>query len=69
MNIIAYWTNMLMIAQAMAFLAHFGFIVKYGQVLIQEPNPLILYAEITGLVAIIAFGVRNLVVMIKRYRT
>ena len=59
-------TNILMLAQAVAFLVHFGLIVKYGRYLIQEPNVAILVAEITLFLVIIGFGVYNLITYKRR---
>ena len=60
-------TNALLGSLAIAFLVHFALIVIYGQQIIQEPNPLILVAEIAGLVGILAFAIWNMVRMIRKF--
>jgi len=53
--------NMVIIGLSIAFLAHFGLIAYYGQVVIGEPQLLILVPEITGLIGLIVFAFLNLV--------
>jgi len=50
---------------ALAFLVHFCLIALLGDILIQEPNRLILIAEIATMVAIAWFGVANFIKVIK----
>jgi len=57
-----YFTNMLLIGQAIAFLVHFSWIVRYGGVTIMEPNPVMLWAEIAALVGILTLGVTNIMI-------
>ena len=61
-----YFTNVLMVALAIAFLVHFTLIAKQGQVLIQEPNVAILGSEIVLMIAITGYGIFNLKKMLKR---
>ncbi len=66
-NKLRWWmTNAIMLGLAVAFLAHFSSIVRYGSVTIQEPNPIILSFEIAGLVAVVVFAFLN---FIKLWRT
>lgn len=58
-------TNILLIALAIAFLVHLALIVKYDGYFIREPNPFILYSEVTGFAVIIGFGVYNIVKRIR----
>ena len=53
--------NSLLMGLAAAFLFHFIRIAIYKQVLIQEPNPLILIVEFLGLIAIIGFAIGDLI--------
>ena len=53
--------NILVISLSIAFLAHFGFIVYYGKVVISEPHSFILALEIIGLIGFIVFASLNLV--------
>lgn len=59
-------TNIVMIALAVAFLAHFALIIIYGGYFIREPNLAILISETTFLVVVIGFGLFNLVKLLKR---
>lgn len=52
-------TNLIMVGEAVAFLALFLSILKYGSVLIQEPNMVILALEIAMMVGFIVFGLLN----------
>ena len=54
-------TNLLLIGISIAFLVHFIMIKIYGSVVISEPNKLILGLEIVGFIAIIGFGIWNIV--------
>ncbi len=54
-------TNAIMLGMAIAFLVHFGFIVMYKTLTIQEPSLIILSLEIAGLVAIVVFAFLNLI--------
>jgi len=56
-----YLTNVIMIAHAIAFLWHLSLIAIWDRVLIQEPNPFILYSEMAGALTIIGFEVYNIV--------
>jgi len=51
----------LAIGLAVAFLVHFSLIICWGQVLIQEPNPVVLWLEVAGLVGILGFSVWDLI--------
>lgn len=59
-------TNVLLIAQAIAFLVHLSLIAYYGSVRIQEPTLIILILEIALFTGIIAFGVANLIKAARR---
>jgi len=59
-------TNLLLIGCASAFLVHFGMIAVYGRLYIKETSPVILGLEIAGMVAIILFGIANLINLIRR---
>ena len=61
-----YLTNVFLIALAIAFLAHFALIVKYGGYFIQEPNSAILISEIVLLIGIVVFGILNLIKVIRQ---
>ena len=61
MQIRHFLANMIIIGLSIAFLAHFGLIAYYGQVVISEPQLLILVLEITGLIGLIVFAFLNLV--------
>lgn len=51
----------IMIGLALSFLVHFIMVLINGSLLIQEPNLVILWAEIVGLVTIIVFGIIRLI--------
>jgi hypothetical protein len=53
--------NGLMLGLAIAFLWHFAMIVRYGQVLIQEPSPVVLWLEVVLLLGVAAFGIYNVI--------
>ena len=55
----------LIVAMAIALLTHFVLIGIYGKILIQEPIVIILVLEIIFMVAIIAFGIYNLIKTIR----
>lgn len=57
-------TNLLMMGLALAFLVHFGLIVAYGTVVIQEPNVIMLSLEIVLLVGIVILGIYNFIDLI-----
>jgi len=52
--------NMIIIALSTAFLAHFGFIAYYGQIVISEPHTVILALEMIGLTSFVVFASFNL---------
>lgn len=53
--------NIIVIGLSIAFLAHFGLIAYFGQVVISEPHPVILALEMIGLIVLVAFASINLV--------
>ena len=57
-----------MLALALGFLINFILIAQHGRIWIGESNPYILYAEITGLVGIICWGIYVMVVILKQKR-
>ena len=61
MQIRHYLANIIVISLSIAFLVFFGLIAYYGQVLISEPNPLILVLEVVGLIGLIVFAFLNIV--------
>jgi len=63
-----YIANALVVALSMAFLGHFYFIATHGTLIIQEPNPIILGLEITGLVVTTIFGIWNMARIIGRHK-
>jgi len=57
-----YWfCSVLVIALSTALLFHFITLVRYGSVVIQEPNSLILWGEIVMIVGCFIFGLFNAV--------
>lgn len=58
--------TIIMIALAVAFLVHFALIVRYGGYFIQEPNTVILIAEIVLLLAIVGYGIYSLIRVMRR---
>ncbi len=58
--------SVIMIALAISFLAHFALIVIYDGYFIQEPNPVILIAEIIMLLAIVGYGIYRLIKAARR---
>ena len=66
MKLREFFTNSLLIALAIAFLAHFSLIAKYKQVLVQELNLSMLTAEITLFIVIIGLGVFNIIKLLRR---
>lgn len=61
-----YFTNVLLIGQAIAFLWVFSLMARYGVVRIHEPNLTILILEIALFTGIIAFGIANIVRGVRR---
>jgi len=55
-----FFANIMVIALALAFLAHFGMIAAWGAVVIYEPNTVILYSEIALFIAAIGFACFNI---------
>lgn len=55
-----YFLAMMVIGLSVAFLAHFGLIAYYGQVVITEPHPAILGMEMVVLIGFIVFASLNL---------
>lgn len=58
--------NVIILALASAFLAHFALIVKYGGYFIREPNLAILSLEIALLIGIMAFAILNIIRRLRR---
>ena len=58
--------NIIIIGLSVAFLLHFSLIAIHGTILIQEPCRIILYSEITMLVAFIGFAIYNLIKLGRR---
>ena len=52
--------NIIVISLSIAFLVHFGLIAYHGQIVIKEPQPVVLALEIIGLISLIIFAVLNL---------
>ena len=52
--------NGLLIGLALAFLIHFCLIAIYGEIVIQEPNTLMLGFEIASMITLIIFGFLNI---------
>ena len=52
--------NYLLIALASVFLIHFCLITIYGNIVIEEPNQLMLWFEIAVMIALIVFGIFNI---------
>ncbi len=61
MKIRYYLANIIAISLAIAFLVHFSLIAYYGQVVISEPDPVILALEMIGLLGMIVFALLNIV--------
>lgn len=55
-----FFANLIAIALAVAFLAHFGMIAVWGAVVIHEPNTAILYSEIALFIGVIGFACYNI---------
>lgn len=53
-------TSGIMVGCAVAFLVRFILIATRNEVLIREPNAIILLLEIVGMLAIIGFGLYNM---------
>jgi len=60
------FADILLTGLSLAFLLHFAFIWRYGQLLVQEPNIIIRSLETGMLLIIFAFGVSRLVVHFRR---
>ncbi len=60
-------TNIVMIAVTIAWFVPFYQIVTQGIVYADEPNTFILASEVALLIAIVAFGVVNLVKIMRRH--
>lgn len=58
--------NGIVIGLSLAFLVHFSLIVKYGKLLIQEPNPIMLGFEIVMMAGFIAFAIFNMIKIVRR---
>ncbi len=52
--------NIIVISLSIAFLVHFGLIAYHGQIVIREPQPVVLALEIIGLIGLITFAALNL---------
>jgi len=61
----AVWNSILVIALSTALLFHFVLIGVLGSFLIQEPNKVILMAEITLLLGCLIFGIIGLIKEVK----
>jgi len=55
-----FFANIIVIALAVAFLAHFGMIAAWGAVVIYEDSTAILYSEIALFIGVIGFAVYNI---------
>ena len=62
---ISFMTSTLTIALSTALLWHFSNIVRFGSHLIQEPQPITLWAEIGLLMGCLSMGVFGLIKTIK----
>jgi len=52
--------NIIVIGLSVAFLLHFSLIAIHGTILIQEPCPYILIAEMVMMIGFIAFAIYNM---------
>lgn len=59
-------SNILLLAVTAALLVHFVLIVRYASYIAQEPNPVILFAEVVMLLAILCYSVVRVIVGIRR---
>ena len=57
--------NVLVVALSAGLLWHFGLIVKYKQVLFQEPNTLILSLEVVMFTGFIVFAIFNIIKLVR----
>lgn len=68
MNVKVCALTVLSLAMATFLLVHFGLILAYGQFYIYENNPVVLWLEITMVVAIIMFGAYCLIDELQKSR-